>query len=259
MCVPFQGVQTATMKLVLAEPKFLKDSIAIISELVTESRFTVKKDGLELTAMDPANVALVNYKLLASSFSEYETKEVSSFGINLGNFKQVLRRAGPGDTIVLEINENKMKIVIRGSSTRTFQLPLIDLEEREQRVPDLKFNATVTTDALQLQSAIEDADIVAESLAFSAEEKSLVISAEGDLNRALIEMVADSHTKIVIKEGQKVRARYSIEYLKKMIQAARLSDKVTLEFSKDYPLKLSFTLVDKLSLQFILAPRVEHE
>jgi proliferating cell nuclear antigen len=247
------------MKLVLAEPKFLKDSISIISELVTEARFTVKKEGLELTAMDPANVAMVSYKLLASSFSEYDTKATTSLSVNLGNFKQILRRAGPGDTLVLETQENKLKVIIRGASTRTFHLPLIELEEREQRVPDLKFNATVTTEALQLQSAIEDADIVAESLAFVAEEKSLQIVAEGDLSRALIEIVADNHTTIVVKEGSKVRARYSIEYLKKMIQAARLSDKVTIEFSKDYPLKLSFKVVDKLSMEFILAPRVENE
>jgi len=247
------------MKLVLAEPKYLKESIGIISELVTEVRFTVKKDGLELTAMDPANVAMVNFKLLASSFSEYDTRDTTSIGLNLANFKQVLRRAGPGDTVVLETSENKLKVIIRGASTRTFHLPLIELEEREQRVPDLKFNATITADALQLQSAIEDADIVAESLAFIAEEKSLVVNAEGDLSKALIEMVADSHTKIVLKEGTKVRARYSIEYLKKMIQAARLAEKVTIEFSKDYPLKLSFKVVDKLSLEFILAPRVENE
>jgi proliferating cell nuclear antigen len=209
--------------------------------------------------MDPANVAMVNFHLLASSFSEFDPKGVSAIGLNLTNFKQILRRAGPGDTLVLETQENKLKVVIRGTSTRTFHLPLIELEEREQRVPDLKFTASVVTDALQLQSAIDDADIVAESVALVAEEKSLQINAEGDLSRALIEIVADQATKIVIKDGQRIRARYSIEYLKKMIQAARLAEKVTIEFAKDYPLRLSFKVIDKLSLDFILAPRVENE
>ncbi len=247
------------MKLVLAEPKYLKDSVSIISELVNEARFTVRKDGLELTAMDPANVAMVHFKLLASSFSEFETGATPSFAINLQNLKQILRRAGAGDTLVLESVENKLKVVIRGSSTRTFHLPLLDLEDREQKVPDLTFNATITTEAMGLQMAIDDADIVAESLAFIAEENTLQINAEGDLSRALIEIVADSHTKIVIKEGQKVRARYSIEYLKKMIQAAKLSPTVTIAFSKDYPLKITFRVVDKLALDFILAPRVEND
>lgn len=247
------------MKLVLAEPKYLKDSIAIISELVNEARFTVSKEGLTLTAMDPANVAMVNFKLLASSFSEYDPRDTHAIAINLQNLKQILRRTGTGDTLVLETVENKLKVVIRGASTRTFQLPLIELEDREQRVPNLTFNATITTDALQLASAIDDADIVAESLAFIAEEKALTIAAEGDLSRALIEIVADNHTKIVVKDGSKIRARYSIEYLKKMIQAAKLAEKVMIQFSKDYPLKLEFKVIDKLSLDFILAPRVENE
>ena len=40
------------MKLTLAEPKYLKDSVAIISDLVTEGKFTVTKEGLELVAME---------------------------------------------------------------------------------------------------------------------------------------------------------------------------------------------------------------
>ena len=60
------------MRLALAETKYLKDSISIISDLVTEARFKVTKDSLELVAMDPANVAMVIFKLLSSSFTEYK-------------------------------------------------------------------------------------------------------------------------------------------------------------------------------------------
>ena len=63
------------MKLTLSEPKFLKDSISIISDLVTEATFKITKDAIELVAMDPANVAMVIFKLLSSSFVEYDVKE----------------------------------------------------------------------------------------------------------------------------------------------------------------------------------------
>ena len=39
------------MKLTLADTKFLKDSVSIIADLVTEVRFKVTKNGLELVAM----------------------------------------------------------------------------------------------------------------------------------------------------------------------------------------------------------------
>jgi len=63
------------MKLTLAEPKYLKDSISIISDLVNEARFKVTPEAIELVAMDPANVAMVIFKLLSSAFTEYDVKE----------------------------------------------------------------------------------------------------------------------------------------------------------------------------------------
>jgi hypothetical protein len=42
-----------------------------------------------------------------------------------------------------------------------------------------------------------------------------------------------------------------------MIKAAKLSDSVSLEWAQDYPLKMGFEVEGKLSLNFVLAPRVE--
>ena len=57
----------------------------------------------------------------------------------------------------------------------------------------------------------------------------------------------------------KVKAKYSIEYLKKMITASKLTNEVRIQFNKDYPLKLEYKAVDKLLLSFVLAPRVEND
>ena len=44
-----------------------------------------------------------------------------------------------------------------------------------------------------------------------------------------------------------------------MIKASKLADKVTIQFSKDYPLKIDYKVLDKLGLTFILAPRVSND
>src|SRR3990167_8904090 len=98
------------MKLSLAEPKYLKDSISIISDLVNEARFKVNKDGIELVAMDPANVAMVIFRLLSSAFTEYSIKQPLEIGINLDNLKQVLRRVNPQDMLTLSVEENKLTV-----------------------------------------------------------------------------------------------------------------------------------------------------
>ena len=247
------------MKLTLAEPKYLKDSVSIISELVNEARFKVTKDAIELVAMDPANVAMVIFKLLSSSFVEYKVEDDTEIAINLTSLKQVLKRAKPSDMISLELEENKLKVIIKGVTTRTFYLPIIELEEKEQKVPDLTFPVTIQMGTGLLTDSIEDVDIVAESVSFLADKSKFTIAAEGDLSKAKIEIPEDEDTKILCEGDSPIRSKYSVEYLKKMIQGSKIASEVTLQFNKDYPLKLTFKAMDKLVLSFVLAPRVEND
>jgi proliferating cell nuclear antigen len=247
------------MKLTLADSKLLKDSISIISDLVTEARFTVSKDSINLVAMDPANVAMVIFKLLSSSFTEYTVDKEVKIALNLNNLKQVLKRAGSNDIVILELEDGKFKVVLKSSTTRTFYLPIIELEEREQKIPSLNFPISVKTGTSVLNEAIEDVSIVAESVKFSADASKFTVSAEGDLSKAKVEIPNDS-TTVITKEGDEVlKAKYSIEYLKKMIQASKLADEVYIRFNSDYPLKLEYKAMDKLMLSFILAPRVDND
>jgi proliferating cell nuclear antigen len=248
------------MKLTLAEPRYLKDSISIISELVNEGTFKIKPDAVELVAMDPANVAMVNFKLLSSSFTEYDVKEETKLSINLGNLKQILRRAKPNDMLSMELDsDNKLKIQLKGSSTRTFSLPIIELEEKEQKVPSLNFPLTINTTTDVLNDAIEDVDIVAESVSFIAEPKKFTVQAEGDLSKAHIEINEGEQTKITTEGSDVIKSKYSIEYLKKMVAGGKITNNVTIQFNKDYPLRLEFKEVDRVLLSFILAPRVEND
>lgn len=247
------------MKLTLAEPRYLKDSISVISELVSETRLKINADAVELIAMDPANVAMVVFKLLSSCFTEYSIEKDTEVAINLGNLKQILRRTKSNDMLTLELKDNKLKITLKGNNTRTFYLPTINFEEREQNVPELSFPITINTQSSVLVEAIEDVDIVADSVAFVAEQGKLTIKAEGDLSRADIEMKENDVTKIESKEKNPVTSKYSIEYLKKIVAGGKLADNVTVSFNKDYPLKVDFKEIDKVLLSFILAPRVENE
>jgi len=186
------------MRLTLAEPSYLKESISIISDLVNEARFKVTPNAIELVAMDPANVAMVIFKLLSSSFTEYDVKKDTEITINLSNLKQVLRRASQRDMLTLELSEDsRLQIQLKSNTTRTFNLPIIELEEKEQKIPDLKFPVTIKTSSSILNEAIADVDIVGESVAFIAEPGKFTLLAEGDLNQARIEIKEDEATKVI--------------------------------------------------------------
>ena len=58
------------MLLKLDHPKLFSEIIGIIYELVLEVRLKVSKEGLSIIAIDPANVAMVSFKLPNTAFSE---------------------------------------------------------------------------------------------------------------------------------------------------------------------------------------------
>ena len=248
------------MKLMLAEPKFLIDSVGIISELVNEVNFKFDNDGVELIAMDPANVSMVIFKLLSSGFTEYKVEDNYVLGVSLDSFKQVLRRVKPGDVLILELDKdkNRLKIQIKGENTRTFNLALIDVDAGKQKVPELQFPLRVETSTEHFQEAIDDMDVIAESVGFVADKNEFVIESEGKLNDARYEIKSGQDT-VIDYDGETLKSKYSIEYLKKMVKGCKLSDKVVLQFGKNYPLKLDYHVKDKLSLSFVLAPRVAND
>ncbi|MBI4152171.1 proliferating cell nuclear antigen (pcna) [Candidatus Woesearchaeota archaeon] len=248
------------MKLVLAEPKYFKESISIISDLVTEAKFKVTSAGLELVAMDPANVAMVIFKLLSSSFVECKVKGTEELAVNLNQLKQILRRAKSDDTVTLETTDDaKLTIQFKSNTTRSFSIPTLDLDEKEQKVPELTFPLSVTTHSSILADSIDDVSVVAESVTFLGEAKMLSVKAEGDLSKAFIEINADENTVIKAAGDAKHKAKYSLEYLKKMAAAGKMADQVSLQFNNDYPLKLEYKVTDRLLMSFILAPRVDND
>lgn len=240
------------MKLAMAEPQLLKDSLGVVQELVNEVRLKATPAGLEITAMDPANVCMVIFRLKSECFTEYEPGD--EIGVNLTNLKQMVRRAGSKDILKLETKDNQLHLFIGGKTTKHFSLPTIDIDEKEQKIPELNFTAKVRCDSEVFKQCIEDADIVAESVLFIAQGSKFSMNAEGDLSKVVVDM----GTASVTATPEAIKAKYSIEYLKKFVSASKLSENVNVNFAKDYPLMLEYKLENKLELSFILAPRVEN-
>lgn len=240
------------MLIKLDYPKILADGIGILSDLVTEAKLRFDQQGMSIVAIDPANVALVSFKLPKESFSQFEADN-DILGISLESLRSVLRRTKPGSSLVLQTDENKLKIEIHDKIKRTFSLALIDIEAEDKTVPNLDFSAKIQMNCVDFAEAIEDCSVVADSCSFIAEPAKFIIEAKG-LNSARSEFSSDE----VTLQAENAKSKFSLEYMNKFIKAARLSENVVINLANDYPLKLEFK-TEKLEMIFILAPRVETE
>jgi proliferating cell nuclear antigen len=242
----------------LNEPRIFVDSILTIGELIDEGIFKIDKNGINLKATDRAMVAAIDFKMLATAFDKFEVEEKLSIGLSITNFISILKRVKAGDKLAFELKDSRLEILIQNSSKRRFTLPLLELKEEElPQIEQLEFSCAAELKSDVLQAGLEDAEVVSDSVVISASPNKFSMIAEGDINRAELELEKGSEALLSINTKEETRARYPLEYLKKMIKASKISDKVKLEWGKDYPMKIGFKVEDKLSLNFVLAPRVE--
>jgi proliferating cell nuclear antigen len=236
----------------LDSPLSLTKVVDIISDLVTEVRIKVNEFGMSITAMDPANISMVNFKIPRSSFSQFEV-ESEVLGINLDNLKQILRRCGSSSSLVMEKKENMLNINIQDRIKRNFILSLIEIDSEERELPNLEFSSSVEINSIDLINSIEDCAIVADACSFIIKDGKFIIEAKS-LNAAMSEFSGDE-ARI---QAEDCKAKYSVEYLQKFMKGAKLCEKTSLKFAEDHPLRIDFKNPD-MELSFILAPRVETE
>ena len=246
------------MKATLSKVDLLRDSFSTIGELIDEGILKADKNGLSLTAPDRAMVAVVQFRMPANVFEEFKA-DSASMPINITNFVSIIKRAKPEDKITLELKEGKLEITMKSDSTRKFTLPLLDMQEEElPSIDKLDFKTKVRVKSDVIKSGIDDAEVVSDSVVFETKKDVFIMKASGDTSSA--ELVLNKGDPALIElQGSESRARYPLDYLKKMIKAAKLSEETTIMWSKDYPMKLSFKDVDKVEINFILAPRVQEE
>jgi proliferating cell nuclear antigen PCNA len=244
----------------MSDSSLLRDSISTIGELIDEGVFKVNKDGLSLIAADRAMVAVIDFKLPATIFDKFEVDKEQSIAVNMTNLVSVLKRVGSNEKLEMELKDNKLEIRMKNSSTRKFIVPLLDISQEEiPPINQLEFKARAKIKADVLKNGIEDADIVSDSVVFEANKDTFIMRATGDISSTELVLEKGDDALLDLNAPEPVKARYPLDYLKKMIKASKLADEINLRWSKDYPMRMDFTSVDKVSMGFVLAPRVSEE
>lgn len=238
--------------------RLLRDSIDTASQIIDEANFKFKPEGLELIATDRAMVVVVDMKISSKAFSEYSCDKEETAGLNLLNLLTVLKRAGPTDKISLRLDGSRLHVTLTGDSVRSFAVPILELSSGE--VPNINqfdFPASAEIRANIIADGISDADVIADSAIFELGEN-FKMSAESDSSRTELNLEKGSAALPSLTANTKIKARYPLEYLKKMIKAGKICERAKISMGNDYPMRMDF-VSDLCKISFILAPRVSEE
>jgi len=255
-----QKGERMAFKATLSDAAVLRDSLQAIAELISEGVFVAKEEGITFTATDPTMVTMIDFKLSSKAFVDYKAEGANEIAINLDHVLSVLKRAKGGDQIQLELDKtaNKLTITLRGASVRRFTVPILDLEKAEVPEMRLDFPAVAELKTEILADGIEDAAVFTDTVVMGVSSNAFQMIAEGDLSKVELNLekgASDALIKLLAK--QSARSKFSLDYLKKIIKAAKLADTVKLELGTDYPVRITFKAPNKAEISYVLAPRVE--
>jgi proliferating cell nuclear antigen len=237
----------------------LQAALDSVSVLVDECKIHLEEDGLQIRAVDPANVGMVDLTLDAAAFESYET-DGGLIGVNLSRLEDIAGMADKGQLIHLELDEEtrKLHIAIDGLE---YTLALInpDSIRQEPDLPDLDLSAHVVLEGRDIDRAVKASDMVSDHIALGvdATENIFYVDAEGDTDDVHFELAAED---LIDLQAGEARSLFSLDYLKDMNKAIPKDAEVTMELGQEFPVKLHFEIAEgQGQVTYMLAPRVQSD
>ena len=230
----------------------------VISPLVKEAKFDITSKGISIRVVDPAHVAMAEVKVKEDAFENYKANEEMELGIDINKLSGILKLAGSDDTISLEYDSRKNRLVVTiGNLVR--RMGLIDTAGMpDSKIPILDLPAKTVVNAGEIQRGIRASEMVSDHLALTVDKDTFEINAEGDTDTVNLTLPKDM--LIELNSPEKYKSLFSIDYLSNMIKPVKSEDPITILVGNDNPMKVDFDLADKKGhVTYLLAPRVESE
>jgi proliferating cell nuclear antigen PCNA len=240
--------------------KLFKTMFETMGNLIDEATIKIDKGGISTITADRAMVAVVDLNVPATVFEEYDLDKTEKASINITNFVSILKRANPQDELIVELTKSQLIMSLKSVATRKFTIPLLDLGEVElPPIDQLQFASNVRIKSEVLKTGIEDAKLVSDSVVFQSTLNKFAMRSQGDISSADLELEKDNPSLLGLESKGEIKARYPLDYLKKLDKLFGEFEEVKIEYGKDYPLKLTAEIQDKGKIAIIIAPRVSEE
>ncbi|MFB6254561.1 MAG: DNA polymerase sliding clamp [Halobacteriaceae archaeon] len=237
----------------------LKTTLDSVSVLVDECKIHLNESGIQIRAVDPANVGMVNLELSEDAFESYET-DGGLIGVNLTRLEDIAGMADTGQLIHLELDEETRKLHIQIDGLE-YTLALIDPDSirQEPDIPDLDLPAEIVLEGREIDRAVRAADMVSDHIALGVDEDDelFYVDAEGDTDDVHLELDRDDLISLTTGNAHSL---FSLDYLKDMNKAIPRNGEVTIELGEEFPVKMHFEIAEgEGNVTYMLAPRIQSE
>jgi len=244
-----------------------------ITCLVSEAKLQFDARGMFVSAVDPANVGMVELHANAEAFDYFDASEELTIGTNLTRLRSSVSSARIGkrsdDPISLTLDETATTVAIErdydGTELRqTAEHLNIDPDSirQEPDLPDLELPAEATVSPSALKAATDVVDEATDHAVVTAAGDTLAIAADTDEARGQYGTAVEFDVDVDIEEGVEATSQFSLDYLSDMADALVKAkvDAVHIEWGDEMPTMLNFERTEEDTVLYegtlMLAPRL---
>lgn len=250
--VPLAGVCPAST---------LRTALDAVAVLVDECVVGVDDGGFSVTAVDPANVAMVSLSLPADAFDAFDARG-TALGVSLDRLLDVVGMAGRDRAVRLRYDTEARKLQVRVGEL-SYTLALID-PDAIRSPPDAdafadQFEAAVTVEGRAFSRAVAAADLVSDHLELGVDETGdyLYARAQGDTDSTALELAAED---CVAFDPGSAHSLFSLDYLTSVDRAVPADGPVRLRIGEDAPVEIEFDVAGgDGSVRYVLSPRLNRQ
>lgn len=240
--------------------------------VTTDINVLFTPEYIHIQTMDFAKVMLINVKLCADWFDEYNVEQDITLGMNLKIMHAILNCHIPNGSITLEYSDGDdtmgMTFTDHGENPiireKHFALPLVDMDCEELDIPDMEYQVDLTLTTSLFHDVIKELQTFSDTIQFHLSEDKVAISTPGNADdgnemscKASVVIDPEHIDEFSIEEDLLLECGYSSKYLATIAAFHKLAHTVDVNVSENAPISFKYGLSQDSSVALYLAPKMD--
>jgi proliferating cell nuclear antigen len=244
-----------------------------LKDILLETNITFAKDGIKIINMDKSHTILAHLSLGAQNFELYECKmDKIIIGVNMFHLFKLINTIDNDDTLTIYIEEVDytdgivqflgLKFENGDIKQQKIQkLRLIEPDNEELDVPDVKFSSVLNLPSADFQKIIRDLSCISDKIEIksvcTSEGAELIFRCSGGFANAEIRRAeSDGSMEFIQKQdvSKIIQGEFSLKNLSYFIKCTNLCSQIEMYLENNLPLVVKYNVASLGEIKLCLAP-----
>ena len=244
-----------------------------LKDILLETNITFAKDGIKIINMDKSHTILAHLSLGAQNFEMYECKmDKIIIGVNMFHLFKLINTIDNDDTLTIYIEEADYTegiVQFLGlkfdngdiKQQKIQKLRLIEPDNEELDVPDVKFSSVLNLPSADFQKIIRDLSCISDKIEIKSvatgDGAELIFRCTGGFATAEIRRAeSDGSMEFIQKQdvSKIIQGEFSLKNLSYFIKCTNLCSQIEMYLENNLPLVVKYNVASLGEIKLCLAP-----